>query len=162
MGTVSNSISGNAPRAYAVILCAGLLAGALDITSAFATSGFHVVRILQAIASGLLGAQSFRGGTATAVLGLVLHFIIAIVAAALYYLASRKLRALVEQPFRWGSLYGVAVWLFMNLIVLPLSAIPFKTSFPLDRVALGLLIHILLIGLPIALVVRHFSMEEAR
>lgn len=162
MKTVSTSISRNAPKAYWVILWAGLLAGALDITSAFVTAGFHVVRTLQLIASGLLGDKSFRGGTATAVLGLVLHFFIAIVAAAVYYLASRKLRALVEQPFRWGTLYGVAVWLFMNLIVLPLSAIPFKISFPLFRVALGLIIHILLIGLPIALVIRRYSLEDAR
>ncbi|MBO0797261.1 MAG: hypothetical protein J2P31_00410 [Blastocatellia bacterium] len=145
-----------------VILWAGLLAGALDITSAFITAGFHVVGILQVIASGLLGDKSFKGGTATAVLGLVLHFFIAIVAAAVYYLASRKLKVLVEQPILGGALYGVAVWLFMNLIVLPLSAIPFKTSFPLDRVALGVLIHILLIGFPIAIVVRHYAMEEAK
>jgi hypothetical protein len=157
MESVSRTIGEIAPRAHLPIFWGGLIAGTLDITSAFVVSGFQVMMVLQSIASGLLGADSFKGGMATAVLGLFLHFFIATTATAVYYFASRKLRVLVEQAYVWGALYGIAVWLFMNLLVLPLSAIPYKISFPLVRVVIGLLIHIVMIGLPIALVVRRYS-----
>jgi hypothetical protein len=68
----------------------GWIAGILDITTAF-IRGRRPVRLLQGIASGLLGPQAFQGGWGTAVLGLALHFFIAFSAAAVYYAASRKL-----------------------------------------------------------------------
>ncbi len=77
---------------------------ALDITAAFVNSGLRGVRpirILQAIASGLLGAGSYKGGFATATLGLVLHFVIAFGATAVYYAASRKLTFLVRAGRCW-------------------------------------------------------------
>jgi len=158
METVSPTFSRSAPRAFPPIFWGGLVAGALDITSAFITHR-QVIGVLQGVASGLLGADSYKGGLATALLGLILHFFIATVAAAVYYLASRKLRALVERAIIWGALYGIAVWSFMNFIVLPLSAAPFKNRFSLFGVSLGLTVHIILIGLPIALIVRHFTRE---
>jgi uncharacterized membrane protein YagU involved in acid resistance len=157
MESVSTTIGATAPRAQLPIFWGGLIAGTLDILSAFVISGFQVMRVLHSIASGLLGAGSFKGGMETAVLGLLLHFFIATTATAVYYFASRKLRVLVERAYLWGALYGIAVWLFMNLIVLPLSAIPYQISFPLVRVIIGLMIHIVFIGLPIALIVRRYS-----
>jgi hypothetical protein len=142
------------PRA---ILWGGLVAGALDITAACVQGGLRgvsPVRILQSVASGLLGAGSFQGGPATAALGLVLHFVIAFGAATVYVLSSRKLRVLAERPFLCGPLYGVAVYLFMTYVVVPLSAAPFKLGQTLSAVAIGLTIHIVCIGLPIALALR--------
>jgi hypothetical protein len=148
-------------NAYRPILYGGLIAGTLDITAACTSSwlrfGGTPVRVLQSVASGLLGQESFNGGFATAALGLVLHFFIATSATAVYYLASRRLKMLVEQPIAWGVLYGIAVWLFMNFIVVPLSAAPFKLRFTLAGVIIGLIIHMLFVGLPIALSVRRFS-----
>jgi hypothetical protein len=137
------------------ILTAGLLAGTLDISGAFLVYGLRGVapiRILQSVAGGLLGADAFKGGVKTAVLGAVLHFFIACVAAAVYYAASRRLRILLVRPVVSGLLYGVMVYLFMNDVVLPLSAVgrrPFVLSMALVMVA----IHMLCVGLPIALVV---------
>ncbi len=54
-------------------------------------------------------------------------------------------------------IYGIGIYLFMNFVVLPLSAIPFKMSYPLASLIGGLLIHMFGIGLPIALVVRRYS-----
>ncbi len=108
---------------YHVILLAGLIAGVLDLTAALVTNGLRglkPVRVLQAIASGLLGLDSYKGGLKTAALGVVLHFIIATAAAAIYYAASRKLKFLVRQAIVCGLLYGIAVYFFMNLVVLPL------------------------------------------
>ncbi|HXG64441.1 MAG TPA: hypothetical protein VNO70_04995, partial [Blastocatellia bacterium] len=107
--------------------------------------------------SGLLGADSYRGGPATAALGAVLHFLIAFVAAAVYYAASRKLKFLARQALVCGPLYGIAVYLFMNQIVLPLSAFPHQRAFSLSSFVTGLVIHMLFVGLPIALAVRRYS-----
>ena len=85
--------------AGAVIVAAGLLCGAMDITAAFITwvpKGVSPRRLLQGIASGLLGPAAFRGGLPTTALGLTLHFLIAFTAAAVFYAASRRIGALLH------------------------------------------------------------------
>lgn len=160
MTTISTAVSLERPKAYRAILRGGLIAGALDLAAAFVNSGLRGVsamRVLQAIASGLLGADSFQGGFTTAALGAVLHFFIATAATAVYYAASRKLKFLIQQAAACGVAYGVVVYLFMNFFVLPLSAVPFKISYTLAVLATGLAIHTLFVGLPIALTVRWHS-----
>lgn len=142
------------------ILWAGLVAGALDITYVFVY--FHQadpIRVLKGIAAGLLGKEAQQGGLGTAALGLGLHFFIALGAAAVFYAASRKLPILTRQAIVAGLLYGLAVWLVMNLVVLPLSANPPKTFLaPTWRPVL--IAHLLCVGLPIALIVRWRSRER--
>jgi len=143
---------------FGVILLAGLTSGVLDITCTLTLNklkGTAPTRTLQAIASGLLGPKSFAGGRSTAALGLGFHFVIAVVAAAVYYIASRKLGVLIEHAVLCGLLYGIAVHLFMSFIVLPLSSLkrPFSGKF----FATQLVIHMFFVGLPISLVVRHFA-----
>ncbi len=154
----------SAPSAVRPILIGGLIAGAFDITYAcvysYAMRGTRPVRILQSVASGAFGAKAFTAGTKMALIGLVFHFLISITAAGVYFLASRQLKILISRPIICGMLYGVCVYLFMNFVVLPLSAIPFKMSYPWPSLAGGLLIHMLGIGLPIALVVRAYSRSE--
>jgi uncharacterized membrane protein YagU involved in acid resistance len=160
MSTQSVVLSLEKPKAYRAIFWGGLIAGTLDILAAFVNSGLRGVsptRVLQAIAGGLLGADSFKGGFATAALGLALHFFIATTATAVYYAASRKLKVLVDQPIVCGLAYGIAVYLMMNLIVLPLSAVPFKPPHTLGAIFTALLILMFCVGLPIALVVRRYS-----
>lgn len=147
-------------RALRAILWAGLAAGTLDLSAAFiaySRPGVGPFRILQHIASGLLGRDAFQGGYATAALGAFAHYAILLVAAALYYSASRKLLVLNQRPWLHGPLYGVAIYAFMNLVVLPLSAVAHKPSYPLAGLALGLGIHMVCVGLPIALAVRRFA-----
>jgi hypothetical protein len=139
------------------ILVGGAIAGALDITYAIVFSGFRGVpaaRVLQSVASGLLGAASYRGGAPTAALGLLLHFVIAFRWAAIFYLASRRLTFLLRQPIVSGIAYGIAVYAVMNLVVLPISAFPGRPSTVPLVVITGLLVHMFLIGLPIALATR--------
>ena len=141
------------------IFAAGLLCGAMDITAAFMTwvpQGVPASVILKGIASGWLGTQAFHGGFATAALGLGLHFLIAIIAAAVFYAASRKLRWLVLRPYLSGVLYVVAVYLVMYWIVLPLSRYH-RGSFSVVRAVVAILTHIVCVGLPIALVVHRNS-----
>ena len=154
------SDSPNRSHAFRAILWGGLLAGILDLSAAIVTNGFRgivPIRILQSVASGLLGAESYKGGLRTALLGTALHFVITFTAAAIYYAVSRKLTFLVRGAVVSGLIYGIAIYWFMNLIVLPLSAVPFKITFQPAIVVTGLIVHMLCVGLPIALAVRRFS-----
>lgn len=147
-------------KAFRAILLGWLIAGTMDITAAIITTlayGRSPARMLQGIASGVLGTRSFEGGLKTSVLGLLLHFVIAFGATVVYYAASRKLTFLVRQAVVSGILYGIAVYFFMQLVVIPLSAIASRAPFRPFQLALGLIVHILCVGLPIALVIRHYS-----
>src|SRR5690349_18051245 len=109
------------------ILVGGCVAGVCDITYAIVFSGFRGVpalRVLQSVASGLLGAAAFKGGVAIGALGLFLHFVIALSAATIFYLASRWVPFLLRRPIISGVIYGLIIYAVMNLVVLPLSAYP--------------------------------------
>ena len=159
MNAASSAVSVQRRPILLAIFTGGLAAGAFDLTTAFITYGWGVPR---AIASGLLGARSFQGGIATWILGVILHFVIAFSAATVYCLASRKLEFLKEHFFVCGLFYGIAVFLVMNLVVLPLSAVPFKVGpFTVRAMIQGLLVHMFLIGLPISLSLRQFSRQAS-
>jgi hypothetical protein len=150
---------GENPNALRAVLWAGFACGVLDITAALVVYGFFgaaPVPLLQGIASGLLGPKAFDGGLATALLGLLCHFVIAFGAATVYFAASRGIRVLVDQAVLFGVLYGVAVYFFMNRIVVPLSAAA-KRPFSMKLMIVGMVIHIFCVGLPISLSVRRFS-----
>lgn len=142
--------------AATAIVSAGLIAGALDILYVIVFYGFRGVsaeRILQSVAAAAIGREAaMQGGWQAAMLGLGFHFVIALGAAAAFYAVSRRLRFFVEHPLVGGPLYGVLVWLFMNLAVLPLSATPPK-SFPSPGWAPVFIAHLVCVGLPIAWVV---------
>ena len=110
-----------------------------------------------AIAGGLLGRQAFDGGIATYVLGVLLHFFIAFSAAAVYYAASHRLGFLKEYALVCGLFYGAAVEEVMKLIVLPLSALHARGPYKLHDLILGLLVHMVVVGLPISFSVRRFA-----
>ncbi len=156
--------SSRRPNALRAIVAGGLLAGVLDLTAAIVTNRFRgiaPVRILQSIATGILGAESYTGGFRTALLGTALHFVITFGAATVYYAASRWLRFLVNQAVISGLFFGIAVYWFMNLVVLPLSAFPHKITFRPALVITGLIVHMLCVGIPIALCVRRFSKTDS-
>jgi hypothetical protein len=141
------------------ITLAGLLAGALDITATttlFVLQGLPVERLWQGIASGALGASAFKGRKGTAAIGLLFHFVIAFLVAAIYYGINRELPILGERPVLCGALYGVVVHGVMSLIVLPMSSAP-KREFSAKAFVIQLVIHICFVGLPIALMVSRFS-----
>ncbi|MCI0487983.1 MAG: hypothetical protein L0229_15440 [Blastocatellia bacterium] len=147
-------------HAIQAVLLGGLSAGVLDLIGAIITNtwrGVPSLRILQSIASGLLGAEAYKGGFKTAALGIGLHFVIALGAAAVYFAAHLILPFLAKRPFPSGALYGVAVYWFMQLVVLPLSAFPHKPAFALSVVVTGLIVHMLCVGLPIALFVGWYA-----
>ena len=132
----------------------GLVAGSLDLTQACILFG---TKIPLAVAAGLLGPRAFNGGIGTYILGVLLHFFIAFSATAIYYAGSRKLIFLRESPLVCGLFYGAAVEVVMGYVVLPLSALHATGPYELRDVLQGLLVHMVVIGLPIAYSVRRFA-----
>jgi hypothetical protein len=162
MSGIGTGVPERRPSAFAAIFWGGLACGVFDITQAFIAWGFEGARpfrILQGIAVGLLGPKSFQGGWPTAVLGLACHFLIAFSAAAIYYAASRGLRFMTQHAVISGLLYGEIVFFVMNYVVIPLSRAHRRPWSDWAFIITGLIGHPLLVGLPIALAVRHFAGE---
>lgn len=155
-----NAASPAYSNAFQAIFWGGLACGVLDISQAFLAwgleSGVKPVMILHHIASGVLGPKAYQGGATTAVLGAVLHFVIAFGDATVYYIASRWLTFMTSHAFVSGMLYGEAVFLFMHFVVVPLSAAG-KSHFTMATLITGPIGHMFLVGLPIALAVRKYS-----
>jgi uncharacterized membrane protein YagU involved in acid resistance len=146
-------------RAVPAIFWAGLICGLMDITVAFVNwslRGVRPARLLQAIASGLLGPPAFRGGWPTVLLGAACHFFIAFSAAAVFYLASRKLKLLTQLAILSGIAYGVSVYLVMYWVVMPLSRLA-PSPFSLSQTLLAIVTHIVCVGLPISLTIRRYT-----
>jgi hypothetical protein len=148
----SASPKGSAPLDIGI---GGLVAGTLDLTQAFILFGR---RVPFGIAAGLLGRQAaHNGGAGIYILGVLLHFFIAFSVTAIYYAASRKLRFMTEYPLICGLFFGAAVEEVMNLVVLPLSALHARGPYELSELLLGLGVHMVVIGLPVAYSVRRFA-----
>jgi hypothetical protein len=140
--------------AFRAIAVGGLTAGALDLTQAMILFGWRVPLL---IAGGLLGRQALHGGIGIYALGILLHFFIACSAAATYYASSLRLGFLKDHPLVCGLAFGAAVELVMNLVVLPLSALHAKGPYQLHDLILGLLVHMVVIGLPISFSIHRFA-----
>ncbi|MGB9429458.1 MAG: hypothetical protein WCC11_06215 [Gammaproteobacteria bacterium] len=108
------------------ILLGGLIGGTIDIGSAALINRFSPVVILHAIASGLIGKASFSGGAATAFLGLLLQWSMALLIAAIYMTATARIPGMRRRWRSTGIIAGVVIFIVMNYVVVPLSAAPFR------------------------------------
>src|SRR5262249_22138312 len=148
-------------NAFKAIFWGGFACGVFDITQAmvawYLQAGAPPSRILQSVASGLLWRSAFQGGMKTAAPGPWVHFFIAFSWAAIYYLARPRLTFMVERPIISGLLYGELVWLVMNFVVIPLSAIHRWPTWTKASVITGPIGHLFLVGLPIALAVSRWA-----
>ena len=160
MNTAAETLPAQRSKHVRAIVWGGLIAGTLDLIYAFVwygPRGVSPLRIMQSIASGVLGKAAYEGGVMTAALGGVLHYFILIVAAALYYAASQRLTMLARQPIVCGLLFGIAIWIVMNLVVVPLSAFPHEVTHTLSSATPHIIAHMVLVGLPIALAIRYLK-----
>ncbi len=153
----TSTLSVRESRPWATVVTGGLVVGTLDIAYAIV---FWVVkadvppgRILQSVASGLLGPASFQGGAPSAALGLGLQWLIAISMSVTYYVVALRWPLLRRRPLTCGAGYGLLLYAIMNFIVVPLSAASSGSREPL-WVGLSVVVHMVLIGVPIALFAR--------
>jgi hypothetical protein len=137
------------------ILLATLVAGTLDILAAIIqgiVAGGSAGSVLRSVAAGPLGDGAAAGGAGMAIAGLVVHFLLMTVIAAVFVFPAARLPMLRRLPLIWGALYGLGVWVVMYLIVLPMR---WPAGFPLTdpvQIAWAVVFHTLLVGLPIALI----------
>ena len=139
--------------ALKAIVIGGLVAGTIDIVAACLINRLNPVVILQVIASGVLGRSSFRLGLTSVALGLVLQWFMSVLIAAIFVGAGRRFLILSRHWIAAGLLYGVAVFVVMNFLVVPLSA----AKLPAKFTAVGFLANLaamLLFGVIIAFFVR--------
>ncbi len=150
------------PPLWKVIAGATLLVGVLDLSDAFifyALRGIPPVRILQGIAGGIYGRAALGMGHRAALIGLVCHFFIAFSATTVFLLASRKL-PLGQRPWLYGSLFGIALYILMNYVVLPLSKIGLRPTPPLVPLINGVAALVFCIGIPLAFIARRYVVQQ--
>ena len=148
---------------FQTILIGGMAVGCLDILKPItfaAARGVPATRVLQSVASGALGRSAYQGGLPVALLGLALHFFIAFCVFTTYYLVSRRVDVLKRHALILGPLYGIAVHLFMQFVVFPLSAIG-SIPHPMNAMIDGILTHVFCVGLPTGLVVHEAARRDA-
>jgi hypothetical protein len=133
----SARVSGPTARTAALlaVLSGGWIAGTVDIASACLINSLPQRVILQAIASGVLGAAAFHDGFAAALAGLLLQWTMALMIAGVYVAALWRWPGLARHPLGGGVAYGIVVYGVMNYVVVPLSAAPFgPPALPLKRI----------------------------
>ena len=137
------------------IAVAALVAGTLDILSAFVFAGIAGASppgVLRYVASGPFGDAVRQGGAGWAAIGLLVHFAIMFCMAAAYMIVAQKVPALLRHPIVAGLLYGLLLWVIMYWIVKPLRWPDAPLTNTLYGFANQLFSHCILVGLPIALV----------
>ena len=147
---------------YGSILKSGLIIGVLDAiaasVNAYVLNRVSPAAVFRYVASGVFGKEAFAGNWLTACWGLLFHFIIATGWTALFFVIYPKLKMVTTNMIVAGIAYGVFVWLMMNLVVVPLSQVP-PGPFRISRAVIMILIHMFVIGVPIAyLANKYYSM----
>ncbi|MBK9153852.1 MAG: hypothetical protein IPM25_06490 [Chloracidobacterium sp.] len=155
----SHSFDSRRPRAVETIMLGGLAIGVLDFLDAsiFFTQyfGIELSRVWQGVAAGLLGREAATaGGWNTAALGIVLHFVISFLVAAVYFAGTRFTGFLIRRPIVSGIAFGVIVHFVMQYAVIPLSAAPGTAPFRWGPFLNGVIGHAFLVGLPVALIAK--------
>ena len=142
---------------WLAVLVGGGVAGAIDILYAIGANlpkGVAPTRILQSVASGLLGRDAYQGGAATALLGLALHFTMTLIMAATFVAAARTIAQIRQHLLAAGLAYGALIYFAMRWVVAPLSRFPGDLR-AVHWVELG--VHMVGVGLVIALAARRFA-----
>ena len=141
---------------FKTIFWAGFIAASLDILGAIAVYAriqqkTTTLKILQSIASAVFGKAAYSGGVEMGLYGLVFHFFIAFCFAAVYCFAFPYISFIRKHTIISGVLYGVLVWIVMNLVVLPIT-FQHAPSLAWDAALTGMVILILAVGLPISFI----------
>ena len=147
------------------ILWSGLIAGVLDAIAGIIVYNIYFdlnpLQVLQFIAAGVYGPEAINGGVSMVLAGTFFHFLIAYVVAIIYFMAYPKIGLLSKNESLMGLIYGLGIWLVMNLLILPSSNIP-KGPFDVGLAITGIIWHMILVGLPIAIITGKYFSEKKR
>lgn len=139
---------------FVTVLQTCLLTGTLDALAAILISyKIPPAVIFKFIASGWFGREAMSGGTSMILYGLIFHYLIAAFFTVTLFWLYPQIIKLVKKKYLVGILYGLAIWIIMNYIVLPMTNIP-KSHGHLELISLlkGIAALIICIGLPVALI----------
>lgn len=139
----------------------GFIASTLDIIGACVTNWRDPIYILHVVASGALGTAAYTGGLATAASGMLLQWLMGIIIASIYVLASRQLSLLIEHWMTSSLLYGLIIFVVMNYVVVPLSRAGFMPGTTLSWFATNIAL-MLLFGFLIGFFAQHYTRPQAR
>jgi hypothetical protein len=157
--TVSDLRQHNTKPLLKTIAWVGLLAGSLDILSAclhaYLVRGTTPEIVLRFIASAAVGKPAFTGGWEMPLLGLLFHYIIAYSFTILFFLLYPHLKIMWKSILLTAIVYGIFIFVVMNLLVLPLTKIP-RATIQFDKAAIATGILIIAIGLPLSFFARKF------
>jgi len=138
------------------VLLAGLTAGTLELAFSSFYWTFHGVspsRILQVIAGWILGRETaLAGGWASVLVGVALHYSLMTAMAGGYAMAGRRIPLLLQQPLRYGALYGACMYALMFVVLVPLlsASRSVATQPPIDWQVACFLAYVALVGIPCA------------
>jgi hypothetical protein len=143
-------------RFWKAVLLTTLVAGTLDIIAAHLhftiNTGEWPRKMFYAIAGGAIGLKTaLAGGPAVVVLGVFIHYFISFSFTLFFFLLYPVISKISVNKYLNGVVYTIFVWLIMNFIVLPLTALPSK-PFVLDiNKVIGFLILTIVFGIPISI-----------
>jgi hypothetical protein len=159
MSTIASTFVNNRNSLLRLSVIGGLIVGTTDaiIYHWFVTSvlgGIPLITVYQYIASGALGESAFAGGIATALLGVLFHFLFSIVIAGVFILSVDRIPLLRRYVIPGSLLYGFGVFIVMNMIVTPLSATPPLPAPTTPQLIVLIMDHVLIFGLLLGILVR--------
>ena len=118
--------------------------------------------MLKFIASGVFGSTAFQEGLLYSMIGLGLHYIIALGWTVFFFLTYPRIPLLSKNAILTGIGYGIVVWMGMNFVVLPLSNIPTLGPMSVKGVLTGASVLIVCIGFPLSFIASvHFKHRES-
>jgi hypothetical protein len=159
MSTISLTSNSKSNSLLRLIALGGLIIGTADaiiyhwlVSSVL--GGYPLASVYQYIASGALGESAFAGGIATALLGVLIHFFVALVVAGVFILSADRISLLRRYSIVGSLLYGFGVFIVMTMVVTPLSAAPALPPPTTPQLIVAILDHMLVVGLPLGILVQ--------
>jgi uncharacterized membrane protein YagU involved in acid resistance len=138
---------------FVAVLLGGLIAGTIDIGAAALINSASPYVIMQAIAGGVLGKDSFHEGLPAAALGVFAQWLMSLLIAWIFVFSTRWLPGLKRWWLPAGLAYGIPVFFVMNYVVVPLSALKHTPHFTATRFAENML-AMMLFGVIVAFFTR--------
>lgn len=148
------------------VVLGGLIVGIADtIVYHWIVSGLvegnPLTSVYQFLASGALGMAAFEGGFGTVLLGVFFHFLVSFVVAAVFILSANRIPVVRRYAIPASLVYGVGVYIVMNMIVLPLSAAPPLPPPTTSQLIMAILDHMLVVGLPLGILVQRSTHPQS-